>query len=376
MENNYFEISKKAKEHLDLQDPLVGRLIKKAGSLKREIVSDPFTALVQSIVFQQLAYAAANTIWKRLLDASKNMTPKSISEMSFESLRSCGLSGSKANYIQNIADAFISKSLTDDKLLNSSDKDVVDMLIEIKGIGQWTAEMFLIFCLMRENVFSYKDLGLRKGVMWLYGLKDEPSKQFCDSLVKRWSPYSSIVSLYLWEITIKNFFGLSANTLLYPFLKSETEEIDYYDSPIGVLKIITSSKGLKNISFENEKTQKKSNNKSPLMKMVKTELYEYFNGTRNIFDIPLDFNGTDFQKDIWQVLRTIDYGTTTTYGNIAKKVGNEKASRAVGNANNKNKIPIIVPCHRVVGASGSLTGYAGGLEIKRWLLNHELKYKD
>lgn len=110
---------------------------------------------------------------------------------------------------------------------------------------------------------------------------------------------------------------------------------------------------------------------SDLTKEAIHQLAEYFSGTRKSFDLPLEMNGTEFQKKVWNELCNIPYGETRSYKDIAEKIGNPKAVRAVGGANNKNKLMIIVPCHRVVGADGSLIGYAGGIEMKQKLLELE-----
>lgn len=104
---------------------------------------------------------------------------------------------------------------------------------------------------------------------------------------------------------------------------------------------------------------------------AREQLLEYFEGTRRNFTVPLEPAGTDFQRRIWQALREIPFGATRTYGEIAAACGNPKASRAVGRANATNPICVIVPCHRVIGANGSLTGFAYGQDLKRWLINHE-----
>lgn len=112
---------------------------------------------------------------------------------------------------------------------------------------------------------------------------------------------------------------------------------------------------------------------SPVLRMAEMQLEEYFSGSRTEFDLPLNPEGTEFQKSVWKALCEIPYGETATYGEIAAKIGNPGACRAVGMANNRNPIAIIVPCHRVVGAGGSLTGYAGGLDKKDFLLKLEKK---
>ena len=111
-------------------------------------------------------------------------------------------------------------------------------------------------------------------------------------------------------------------------------------------------------------------NANPLPEAVR-QLRDYFAGSRREFDLPLRLAGTDFQRRVWGGLTEIRYGETWSYGQLAKRIGNPKASRAVGLANGRNPISILVPCHRVIGADGSLTGYGGGLERKRWLLAHE-----
>lgn len=149
------------------------------------------------------------------------------------------------------------------------------------------------------------------------------------------------------------------------------------DSPVGKLKLVGSDKGLAAILWEKEKPRRVVLNivgedaKLPVLVEAEKQLKEYFAKKRTKFDLKLDFNGTDFQKKVWKALLNIPFGKTVTYGDIAKKIGNPKAVRAVGGANNHNPISIIAACHRVIGTSGHLTGYAGGLEAKAHLLNHE-----
>ncbi len=141
------------------------------------------------------------------------------------------------------------------------------------------------------------------------------------------------------------------------------------DSPIGALELIASKKGLVSVNFCNKKITDKTEN--PHLKLARLQLQEYFAGKRTKFSVRQDTAGTTFQESVWKKLSCIPYGKTWNYGELAKAVDKPKAQRAVGGANNKNPLPIIVPCHRVIGKNGRLTGYAGGLEIKHWLLQHE-----
>lgn len=116
--------------------------------------------------------------------------------------------------------------------------------------------------------------------------------------------------------------------------------------------------------------------RNSLTEIVYKEFLEYFEGKRKVFDFPFKFRGTDFQKKVWEELLKIPYGKIKSYKDIAISIGNPKACRAIGNANNKNPLLIVVPCHRVIGSSGDLTGYAAGLELKKKLLNLEKKYNN
>ena len=150
-------------------------------------------------------------------------------------------------------------------------------------------------------------------------------------------------------------------------------------SPIGELVLTASEKGLTGLYTPEhplyEEAKKGERDPGPFKAAVK-QLDEYFSGKRTEFSLPLAATGTDFQKRTWKALRTIRFGKTQSYGQIAKALKSPNASRAVGLANSKNPVCIIVPCHRVIGANGKLTGYAGGLKAKKWLLNHEAASKN
>lgn len=149
------------------------------------------------------------------------------------------------------------------------------------------------------------------------------------------------------------------------------------DSPVGRLDLIASDHALVAVLWERDDPRRVRLEPlvdaadHPILDMTARQLAEYFAGTRTVFDIPLDFRGADFQKSVWRALLTIPFGETRTYGQIAQAVGRPTASRAVGAANGRNPISIIAPCHRVIGADGALTGFAGGIENKRLLLNLE-----
>ena len=148
------------------------------------------------------------------------------------------------------------------------------------------------------------------------------------------------------------------------------EKVFFYDTPVGKLCIGEENDSITRVTWS-KVPQEYIQEETELILNCKIQLEEYFAGNRKQFDLPLAPKGTDFQKRVWKALTDIPYGEKRTYGEIAAAVGNPKAARAVGMANNKNPIGIIVPCHRVVGADGKLVGYAGGMEKKEWLLNLE-----
>ena len=148
-------------------------------------------------------------------------------------------------------------------------------------------------------------------------------------------------------------------------------------SPVGKLKLVASDKGLVAILWENDSPRRVRlselvpSEQHPVLVEAERQLGEYFAGSRKTFSIALDMRGTPFQKNVWEALLAIPFGETRSYGQLAKQLGNPRATRAVGAANGRNPVSIIVPCHRVIGSSGKHTGFAGGLETKAHLLSLE-----
>lgn len=151
------------------------------------------------------------------------------------------------------------------------------------------------------------------------------------------------------------------------------------DSPVGALKLVASDRGLAAILWPDDDPQRvrlgepAEAREHPVLLETERQLGEYFAGARKAFSLPLDFAGTEFQRSVWAALLTIPYGETRSYGQIARQIGRPKAVRAVGAANGRNPLSIVAPCHRVIGASGELTGFAGGLATKRFLLELETR---
>ena len=150
-------------------------------------------------------------------------------------------------------------------------------------------------------------------------------------------------------------------------------------SPVGPLTLVTDGTAIVELSWDGDRNDHQpslargaaTDPTHPVLAQAVRELEEYFAGERRAFEVGVGAAGTEFQQRAWQVLRSIPYGETISYGEQARRLGNPRAVRAVGGANGRNPVGIIVPCHRVIGADGSLTGFGGGVDVKRWLLDHE-----
>lgn len=195
----YFTYGRTELDHLKRNDPRLGRAIDRIGMIHRTVESDFFTAITRSIIGQQISTKAQNTIFERLNGLVGLVTPETIVSHSLEELQSIGISFRKAEYIQGIADKMTSGELKPELFESMSDSETIKELVSLKGVGVWTAEMMLIFCLQRPDVVSYGDLGILRGMNILYGL-EKISKEEFDVIRARYTPYGSVASLYLWAI--------------------------------------------------------------------------------------------------------------------------------------------------------------------------------
>lgn len=191
----------KHKKHLKKVDPVLREVVTRIELPPRTLHKNYFQALAQAIISQQLSTKAAATIRGRvvaLFGAKKFPTPDDFLKMPDKKLRAAGLSHSKISYIKNLARFYKEHEEEFKNLKKLSDEEIIAMLVQIKGVGKWTAEMFLIFTLGREDVFSHGDLGLRNAIKKLYKLRKDPSERRTKQISDKWKPYRSAASLYLW----------------------------------------------------------------------------------------------------------------------------------------------------------------------------------
>ncbi|MCC6404964.1 MAG: DNA-3-methyladenine glycosylase 2 family protein [Candidatus Yanofskybacteria bacterium] len=187
------------RRHLSTTDPVMRKLVKRFVLRRITVAKNPLEELVSSIISQQLSVKAADTIWKRFRGLFNGRMPSAERVIATPGvrIRSCGMSGSKAEYVKNVARAFRDGHLNRAHLMRMTDDEVCERLVAIKGVGQWTAEMFLIFALGRSDIFSPGDVGLQNAIKKLYGGKSTP--QAIERRARRWAPYRSYAARYLWK---------------------------------------------------------------------------------------------------------------------------------------------------------------------------------
>jgi DNA-3-methyladenine glycosylase II len=188
-------------KHFRAADPVIAQLIKQVGPFELKVERNRFGMLVRSIISQQISTGAARSIRLRLeqLVAPQAISPASIAPLQLEQLRSVGLSGRKAEFVLDLARRANDGSLRLEKMGRLSDEEVIEQLIQVRGIGRWTAQMFLIFSLGRLDVFPFDDFGVRSAIRHLYGFDELPSASAGKEIGERWKPYATVASWYCWR---------------------------------------------------------------------------------------------------------------------------------------------------------------------------------
>ncbi len=193
----YFIYGSAEIEYLKSRDKILGEVIDSVGHIDREVDTDLFSSVVHHIVGQQISTKAQATIWQRIKDGFGEVNAETISSADLSKLQSFGISFRKAGYIKDFADKVQNKTFDLQSINHMSDEEAVKSLVTLKGIGVWTAEMILLFCLQRPNIFSFDDLAIRRGLCTVYRHRTISRKLF-EKYRRRYSPYCSVASLYLW----------------------------------------------------------------------------------------------------------------------------------------------------------------------------------
>lgn len=195
----YFIYGQKEIEHLKSRDPVLGQAIDKIGMIQREVHTELFAALVNSIVGQQISTKVQMTVWNRMKEGLSEITPETVGDCTKEELQSFGISFRKAEYIKTAAARILDGSLDLEALKSAGDEQVKEELTKLPGVGVWTAEMLMIFSMQRPDIVSFSDLAIQRGMRMLYHHRTITPKLF-EKYKKRYTPYGTVASLYLWAI--------------------------------------------------------------------------------------------------------------------------------------------------------------------------------
>ena len=409
-------------DYLRSRDARLADAIARIGHVERAVDPDLFAAVVHHIIGQQISTKAQATIWTRLQERLGAITPATVRAAGRDGLQAVGTTFRKADYIMDFADRVSTAELDLDAIGSMPDEDAIAELVTIRGIGRWTAEMILLFCLERPDILSFDDLAIQRGLRMLYRHRRITPALFARHR-RRFSPYGSVASLYLWAIAGGALPELTdpaartargggagrkqaersrsaarpprtADTASVP--ANSSLQLATYDSPLGKLTLAADDQGLAGAWFAGQAhfgefgsvrhtlpatpdqtaaeslSQPATAASIHVLEATRAWLDAYFAGEKPSTPPKLHLMGSPFQQRVWQLLVEIPYGTTTTYGALAheleQRFGMQASARAVGGAVGRNPVSIIVPCHRVLGADGSITGYAGGPNRKRALL--------
>ena len=339
-----------------------------------------------------------------------------VAAASVEELQAFGMTFGKAGYIRDFALHVQDGSFDIAAVERMGDDEAIEALASLRGVGRWTAEMILTFCLNRPDVFAYDDLAIQRGLRMLYHHR-RITRKLLERYRRRFSPYCSVASLYLWEVAggalpeLRDLAQKAGPARKRPARKAGEKDggaarkvvrkgasaprkdagagagttyvTTFETGMIGTLTLASDGERISHCWFEHDRNWDADAAKTyvrkddlPVFDIACRWLRRYFAGERpDPSELPLGLSGTPFRMAVWGQLLRIPYGQTVTYGELAERVesqtGRRTSARAVGGAVRHNPICVIVPCHRVVGSGGSLTGFAGGIEMKARLLAAE-----
>ncbi|MEM6452333.1 MAG: methylated-DNA--[protein]-cysteine S-methyltransferase [Cyanobacteria bacterium P01_D01_bin.105] len=360
----------------------LGELAKQHPGLRIPGAFDGFEVAVRAILGQQVTVKAATTLMARFVQAFgtpmttpieglTHLTPTAaqIAEATPDDIGKLGIVSMRVKAIQAIAQALTHQTLRLDP--HAPIATTVTQLKAFPGIGDWTAQYAAMRILADPDAFPAGDLMLQKA------LNSRKPKELL-KIAESWRPWRAYAAMHVWK-SVDSAKPHSNMKSKETTIRQETTVYFTWiqKSPVGEILLTSDGRSLTGLYLQGQKhfplqthTWEKSAVAEPFG-LVKQQLIEYFSNQRQSFDLPLAAKGTEFQRSVWNLLPTIPYGETVSYGSLAQKLGKPGSSRAVGAANGRNPISIIVPCHRVIAANGKLTGYAGGIDRKQWLLAHE-----
>lgn len=368
-------------EHLRRADGRMAQVVEQFGQLEMPSPRPLFEVLVENIISQQIATPTARGIILSLgsLLGSEGITPEAIMAVGTEGLRSCGIPQRKAGWIVSAAERFATGEFAPEKIEKLSDKRLIQRLTSLDGVGVWTAEMLLLFALGRENILSWNDLIVRRAIATLYGEKNLSQRRF-DHYRRRFAPYGSVASLYLWAYgnRLPREQKITIKPLDFGRLRDKHIDYSFHPTPYGRIMVASTAKGICRVAFADDRQEATDELRAEMRGCILTErttpahrlaLRAIAGKARE--ELVLYLQGTPFERKVWREVLKVPYGITLSYADIAAATGFTKAYRSVGNAVSANPVAIIIPCHRIIHADGTLGDYNAGPERKEQLLERE-----
>ena len=384
-------------------DPLLAPLVKQEPGRRVAGATDGFEIAVRAILGQQVSLGSARRMAGGLVERAGSPLeqplgpithtfpePGALAELAVSEPAAFPMPASRRRALQSLSEAVAGGKLIIDP--GADPAEVEEGLLAIPGVGPWTSSYVAMRAIGDPDAFLPTDLGLRRAASRL-GLATDPAS--LTRLAERWRPWRAYALAHLWSVAggagpavpAAEVAGITSFDLFQFDLERRKRRMTHriaMETPIGVLTIESNEKAVTLITLPGEAGEhfQAANGRKPAPKspdgpvpeplaLAVAQLEEYFAGRRQQFDLPLELDGTDFQRRVWLTLAEIPYGETVSYAELAMMVGRPNAYRAVGQANGANPIPIVLPCHRVLASGGGLGGYGGGLPMKRQLLEME-----
>lgn len=370
-------------EHLRSIDGRMAQLIDRFGYIERQTNAPLFATLVRNILSQQVATSVAERTAGALLSRVGEVTPQNVVALGEEGLRELGVPSRKLKWIVSAAERFAAGEFDTGSLSALGDEELAERLMGLDGVGRWSAEMLMMFALGRDNVLSYGDLILRRAIETLYGEKRLTPKRM-EHYKRLFSPYASVASLYLWAYgnsLPRRQVEVAIRPLSFDRLKDKSVCYSFHDTAHGPLLVASTVKGVCRVAFADDRDEAVDDLMAEMRGGTFTERVEpshrqmlkILGGQGGVKSITLFLEGTSFERKVWREVLRIPYGITVSYADIAAATGFGKAYRSVGNAVGANPIAILIPCHRVIHADGTLGNYNAGTDKKYLLQSAEMK---
>ena len=325
----YFAYGEKETAYLKKKDKRMAEVIDRIGHVERKVDTDLFSAVVHHIVGQQISTKAQETIWQRMLSAVGEVNAETVLAAGVPKLQSLGMTLRKAEYITDFAEKVHTGAFDLEGIWRKSDEEAIRELSSLKGIGVWTAEMILLFCMQRPDVLSCDDLAIQRGLRMVYHHRKIDRGLF-EKYRRRFSPYGSVASLYLWRCPAVRS---PSCTITRRKRRNEARTMTYtqhYDSPLGGILLAADEEGLTGLWFDGQKyfartlPKEYAESETPVLCEAKRWLDIYFSGREPDFTPPLHPVGSAFQQAVWALLMEIPYGETTTYGTLVRKLAEKQ----------------------------------------------------